>query len=412
MRYLAEPLNAPIVRRASQFFIDHPPAKNDFHIYVGPTTNWRTVAKLAVRKSSGCLRIGLFARGTHDLLEIPQCQAHHRKINSAVQIIQKQCRRLHIVPYCESTGVGCLKYAMINVERSTGRQQVTLVWNETDDSEANSSPLLRKLCKALIQVSKNKDQEGLEMHSLWVHYNRNTKYDNSIVDRAGRWEQEYGENDTVIERLSIDADHLNVPLYFPPQVFRQANIDAFSKIIVAIRAWIGNRLLAEDIRMRRVLELYGGVGTIGLHLIDIVGESFVSSDENPHNKSCFERSVATLHVEPPSLRCDNICYEAKNAAAMVAEETSELLRADLVVVDPPRKGLDEEVLDAFCDRRQCPMLHSLVYVSCGFDAFCRDFAKLSGAGWKLDHAEGHLLFPGSDAIETVAFFTRSVTSAY
>lgn len=116
-------------------------------------------------------------------------------------------------------------------------------------------------------------------------------------------------------------------------------------------------------------------------------------------------------------------YRPLSATAMV--EAGALDGADIVVVDPPRKGLDPEVLQALLLERRCdgtrdarshragkgggdilggPSL--LVYVSCGFDAFERDCAQLTTASWKLDHAEGHILFPGSDAIETLAFFTR------
>ena len=79
-------------------------------------------------------------------------------------------------------------------------------------------------------------------------------------------------------------------------------------------------------------------------------------------------------------------------------------KADLVVVDPPRKGLEETVSSALASTKR-PKL--LVYVSCGFEAFTKDFEVLTRRGnWNLEHAEGHVLFPGSDAIETLAFFTR------
>jgi tRNA/tmRNA/rRNA uracil-C5-methylase (TrmA/RlmC/RlmD family) len=102
-------------------------------------------------------------------------------------------------------------------------------------------------------------------------------------------------------------------------------------------------------------------------------------------------------------------------------------------VDPPRKGLDKEVLDALCNgpsnsnaggRRktqkksyQRPTGHpfpapgclssgsKLVYISCGFKAFQRDTSCLLANGrWRLIFAEGHVLFPGADHVETVAIF--------
>jgi hypothetical protein len=79
-------------------------------------------------------------------------------------------------------------------------------------------------------------------------------------------------------------------LRFPPTVFRQANIDGFARIIGSVRPFLPPKA--------RVVELYGGVGTIGLHLVDSV-EYLVCSDENPHNLRCFQASVAAL---PASVR--------------------------------------------------------------------------------------------------------------
>lgn len=403
LQFLATPLAAPTVKKAMEFFQLHPSKESGaFDVYLGPTIGWRTVAKLAVRLSAGCLQIGLFAPGTHELLAIPQYQSHHPRINSAVAVLRKLCRKLDIPPYSEKTGLGSLRHIIVHIERATGRQQVTLVWNDMDQSKKNSPALLQRLCDELIQLSRNNGT--LDLHSLWIHYNNNCKYDNNIVDRNGRWEQKFGQSNAVVENLDVAAKHLKVPLLFPPQVFRQANIDGFSAIIVKIRSWIKKRMV--NVPIQRCLELYGGVGTIGLHLVDLVSESLVSSDENPFNKACFEKSLAQIQIVGTLKKCKTIRYESKNASAMMHND-DELQHADLVVVDPPRKGLDAEVLHGLCKRGQCNRLLSLVYVSCGFDAFCRDFETLTGSGgWNLDHAEGHVLFPGSDAIETLAFFTR------
>lgn len=84
--------------------------------------------------------------------------------------------------------------------------------------------------------------------------------------------------------------------------------------------------------------------------------------------------------------------------------TQAFSESDTIIVDPPRKGLDTEVANALCTQDK---LKTLIYVSCGFAAFTRDFEVLTSKGnWKLKHVEGHVLFPGSDAIETLAFFSR------
>jgi 23S rRNA (uracil1939-C5)-methyltransferase len=358
------------------------------------------------------LKIGLFVPGSHQLLEVPQCKAHHPRINDAVAVLQKKCRSLHIQSFDDKTGEGSLRHVAITIERKTGKQQLTLVWKGPDQQPQE----LQKLCDTLIRVSRN-NNEQLALHSLWVHYNSSWKHANAIFARDGKWEKKFGDDgDAIVEILPI-SDTVSVPLEFPPQVFRQANLDAFSNIVIKIREWLLDQTTTSSSsssssssstrlskHQRRCLELYGGVGTIGLHLVDLF-ETIVSSDENPFNKSCFENAlqhVQLLEQNSSKKQRPDISYHSKNAGDMV--RSGALQKADVVVVDPPRKGLDEDVLEGLC-RDMTPQ--SLVYVSCGFEAFTRDFAKLTRDGnWKISHVEGHVLFPGSDAIETLAFFTR------
>ena len=89
---------------------------------------------------------------------------------------------------------------------------------------------------------------------------------------------------------------------------------------------------------------------------------------------------------------------------MVATEQALFQKSNVLIVDPPRKGLEDEVVEYLCNEGY-KKLKLMVYVSCGFQAFQRDCDALMKSGkWKLEFAEGYLLFPGSDAIETLAFF--------
>jgi len=107
------------------------------------------------------------------------------------------------------------------------------------------------------------------------------------------------------------------------------------------------------------------------------------------------------------------------------------LGADVLIVDPPRRGLEPEVLVELCkpfnpqqnyaETKDSVMLEdeeinwandvtTFIYVSCGFDALAEDTDMLlnSQAGWKLEKATGYMLFPGSDHVETIAVFKRRV----
>ena len=414
--YLANPKAAPICQTAKTYF--HSLGLSHFGLHVGPTRGWRTVSKLAVR---GDLSIGLFAPHSHRIVTVPDCTAHHPSINAAVETVERCCRKVGVKAFDETTGQGGVRYVAMNVERSTGKIQLTIVWNSEvypedssigdgigsdDGTLTNGKVLLDQLLKLLspssVRVRRRGTNKSLteqpsprktEFHSLWVHFNSTWKHSNAIfsIDAGPEsWKHVFGPND-ITEQLSLPGQPKPIPLHFPPNVFRQANLDAFTNIIAKIRSKLTLYNEAKGSKASCV-ELYGGVGTIGLNIADLVS-SLTSSDENPFNKACFEKSAGDAGL-------NNVTYDAKNATDMV--QGGSFSEATIVVVDPPRKGFEEPVLTALCTTSQAAML---VYVSCGFDAFQRDCAALLESGkWKLEFAEGHLLFPGSDAIETLAFF--------
>jgi tRNA/tmRNA/rRNA uracil-C5-methylase (TrmA/RlmC/RlmD family) len=113
-------------------------------------------------------------------------------------------------------------------------------------------------------------------------------------------------------------------------------------------------------------------------------------------------------------------------AAAGSDPEKFLQGADVAILDPPRKGIEPELLDYFCNANgrtsgsddesedsasQEPItVNRLLYLSCGFSAFERDCQRLLGSGlWKLVSAEGFLFFPGADHIETLAVFDRIET---
>ena len=117
------------------------------------------------------------------------------------------------------------------------------------------------------------------------------------------------------------------------------------------------------------------------------------------------------------------------ATATKALRSGQALGADVIIVDPPRRGLEPEVLDEFCkpvndDQGYTESIsqlaisdemanwandaRTLIYVSCGFAALASDAERLltSNGGWMLESATGYVLFPGSDHVETVCVFRR------
>jgi tRNA/tmRNA/rRNA uracil-C5-methylase (TrmA/RlmC/RlmD family) len=414
LKYIRDPKSAPLVKKAKTYFAEK---QIPFSIYLDKVTGWRTVSKLPVRRADNgkqsCV-IGLFQPGSHAIVKVPDYPSHHPSINKAIRFLQQECDKMGIEPFNEFDGSGILRYVCINVERSTGKIQLTLVWNASpykeNDEHQEGKDLLEKFCKQLVSKANT-----IQLHSLWVHFNSQWKHADNIFDygsdgscKDDLWKHIFGPKH-MEEVLSIPSCEISekVTLFFPPNVFRQANLDAFTNIVNKIRMYIKNyinkvRQTSTD-PLPSCVELYGGVGTIGLNLCDLVSK-LVCSDENPHNRACFERTVEMLSSKN-RMKCS---YIPKNASDVIREDNILLKDCEILVVDPPRKGLDEYVTKSITEasaRRNGPKL--LVYVSCGFDAFTRDSEILLNSGkWSIDKAEGHVLFPGADAIETLAFFKR------
>ena len=159
---------------------------------------------------------------------------------------------------------------------------VTPSRQSTDDD--GSKQILDALCKALIatggggcsgrkrrrgreskqqpddEESGNHSQDKFELHSLWVHYNSNWKHSNSIFSiESGdeSWDHRYGPP-CITETLNLKESGLKHPvsLRFPPNVFRQANLDAFTNIVGRIRGRIKSlqEKIKKEIRIPHYLQ--------------------------------------------------------------------------------------------------------------------------------------------------------------
>ena len=134
-----------MIREAQKCFSE---LKCSFKITLGPTQGWRTLAKLAVRGTPPA--IGLFAPGTHKVLPMTTCRAHHPSINVAVNLITKICLKLNVPGY-DGVNPGGLSYIMFAVERNTRKVQLSLIWNSPD--LISCQPFLDQLITALLAIS-------------------------------------------------------------------------------------------------------------------------------------------------------------------------------------------------------------------------------------------------------------------
>ena len=461
-----------------------------------PTTGWRTQAKLVAasksasswNKNEGCV-FGLYEKGSHRVMPIPDCVVHHPAINAAVAALERATATAGVAGYNidNKNDHTTLRFVQLQVERCTGQVPLTLVWNAA--SLKDCQPGLARLVKALSNKRDDKSKPLL-WHSIWCHCNDGVG--NNIFSRSpGRWHRLQGpeflrEPLPVAALADRDAESATATgwLYFSPMTFRQGNLDGFENLALDVA-----RAVPPG---SKVCELYGGVGVLGLTALayhhnnnnnnDKSLKWLRCSDENAANPRCFHRAVESLPEEMTGRRFrrgngnKNSNYRKQNnnnnnnereeitlaelavrmkssdnnvgnsyvkdggddtvektsyliASAGQALRMGQALGANVLIVDPPRRGLEDDVLDCLCQpySPDQPYVESttflsisdeqmlwtndvqtLIYVSCGFDALARDSDRLlsSNAGWTLQSSTGYILFPGSDHVETLAIFTR------
>lgn len=334
----------------------------DFGVITGQTFGYRHRVRLAVRGRAGNPKLGLFAEGTHSIVDIPQCLTHHPRINEVASWLKAHLRRAKVPPYSDVHHAGLLRYVQLALERRSGRVQVVLVGNC-----ANVEPL-RPL------LSQLEREAPASLHSLI--FNGHPERSNAIF--GNHWFVYSGEPCLVDETMGACV-------YYPPGAFSQANPDLFERLVGEIHEWVG--------RDADLVELYCGVGAIGLGLVKHA-QRVVFNEISPQSLDGLARGLAHLRREvASSASVEVVPGDATSALTFVGSDST-------VIVDPPRRGLDPVVLAGLQERRP----RRIVYVSCGFPAFRRDAEALVRSGYELRRTRAYALFPFTDHVETLAEF--------
>ncbi len=329
----------------------------------GQSAGFRHRARLAIRGRVGTPKLGLFELGTHRVVHIPNCSVHHPLINHVATVVRRALVDANVPAFSDGAHRGLARYLQVVVERSSQTAQVVIVANS-----ATPEPLAE--CAALIR-----ERLGKDLHSLW--FNANLERANSILGpHFHRW----CGPESVVERFGGAAVH------YPPGAFGQSNLDIAQLIIEHVREQIPAG--------SRVAEFYAGVGAIGLSVLRQVGQ--ISLNElSPSSLHGLELGVAQLTAAQRS----KICVMPGEAAAnrLAASE------AQIVIADPPRKGLDPALTEYF--GHQPP--EGLIYVSCGVESLRRDAAQLTSRGrLRLVSLRAFNLMPFTEHVESVACFRR------
>ena len=151
-----------------------------------------------------------------------------------------------------------------------------------------------------------------------------------------------------------------------------------------------------------LLDLYCGIGSIGLSMADGVKELY-GIEIVPEAVECAKRNAERNGIENAFFYCGD-ASSAERLLSAAEEARGERIVFDVVVIDPPRKGTTRELIDAIAERS----IPRVVYVSCGPDTLARDCKYFRERGYEIGAVQPVDLFPRTGHVESVVCLERSL----
>jgi tRNA/tmRNA/rRNA uracil-C5-methylase (TrmA/RlmC/RlmD family) len=327
----------------------------------GQTAGFRHRARLAIRGRLGSPKLGLFEFGSHRVVHIPNCSVHHPLINHVAAVVRRALVDAQVTSYSDIAHLGLARYLQVVVERSSQTAQVVIVANS-----ATPEPLAA--CLSLIR-----EQLGSDLHSLW--FNANCERSNTVLG---------SELHIWCGPASVVESFGGAQVHYPPGAFGQNNLEIAQSIIEHVRCQIPQGA--------RITEFYAGVGAIGLSLLARASDIRMN-EVSPHSLHGLE--LALEQLDSASRARISVVPGPAGAARQAASG------AQVVIADPPRKGLDPELTEYLSE--QPP--ERLLYLSCELNSLLRDTIQLTSRGkLRLSALTAFNLLPFTEHVETVARF--------
>ena len=311
--------------------------------------------------------IGFYAGRTHRIVPCPDCKLQPGVLNEIGNALCAFFAQQGIRPYDEQSGKGLVRHIFLRRGAHSGQIMVCLVCTRA------KMPHAEQLCTAL--------REQFPAIST-ILLNVNAKNTNVILG---------GENRILYGPGYIEDTLCGVPVRLGPLSFYQVNTLAAERLYGVAAQYA--QLTPDD----ALLDLYCGMGTIGLSMADQCRE-LIGVEIVPEAIESAKANAARMG-EAVAAKSRFFCADAGQAATQLAAEG---LHPDIVMLDPPRKGCDEATLSAVV--RMAP--RRVVYVSCNPATAARDAAWLEKNGYHAEKVQPVDLFPRTKHVECVIALSK------
>ena len=325
---------------------------------------YRNKAQFPIQKKDNMPVIGFYKKKSHDLISTDECIIQHEVNDKIIKIIKTYIRAYNVSIYDEKTHKGLLRHLVTKVGFTTGEVMIVLVAN------GKKLPYLKELASVL--------KENIPGFKTLV-VNVNTQKTNVIL----------GKENIVAYGDGMIRDYIGELVFeISPLSFFQVN--PLQTEVLYNKALEYANLGEND----TVFDIYCGIGTISLFL--------AQKAKKVYGIEIVEDAIKDAKRNAKINNMDNVEFYVGKAEEVVPKMYKEGKRANVVVVDPPRKGCDEKVLDTIVSMEP----DRVVYVSCNPSTLARDLAYLNERGYKCHEIQPVDMFPHSVHVENVAWLSK------
>ncbi|MGT2805655.1 23S rRNA (uracil(1939)-C(5))-methyltransferase RlmD [Streptococcus intermedius] len=340
------------------------------NIEVSPTLgmeqplSYRNKAQIPVRCVNGQLETGFFRKNSHDLLPIEGFYIQDPVIDQVILFTRDLLRRFDLKPYDEREKTGLIRNLVVRRGHYSGEIMVILV--TTRSKIFRVEQLIERLVEAFPAIES-------------IMQNINDQNTNTIFGKD--WRTLHGR-DYIIDRM------LNNDFQIAAPAFYQINTEMAEKLYQTAIDF--SELAADDV----VLDAYSGIGTIGLSIAkqvkQVYGVEVIPEAVENSQKNAEINGITNTHY---------VCDSAENAMANWSKQG---IKPDVILVDPPRKGLTESFIESSVSMEP----KKIIYISCNPATTARDIKLYQELGYELKKVQPVDLFPQTHHVETVALLSK------
>ena len=325
---------------------------------------YRNKAQVPVRRVNGQLETGFFRKNSHDLLPIEDFYIQDPVIDQVILFTRDQLRRFDLKPYDEQEKTGLIRNLVVRRGHYSGEIMVILV--TTRPKIFRVEQLMERLTEAFPAIKS-------------IMQNINDQPGNAIFGK--NWRTLYGQ-DYITDQMLGNDFQIAAPAFY------QINTEMAEKLYQTAIDF--SELTADDV----VLDAYSGIGTIGL--------SVAKQVKQVYGVEVIPEAVENSRKNAAINGITNASYVCAPAEEAIQNWLKEGIQADVILVDPPRKGLTESFIKASVSMEP----KKITYISCNVATMARDIKLYQELGYELKKVQPVDLFPQTHHVECVSLLVK------